>query len=421
MGNGAGIPQNPVTNPSDYLKFEKLCKSGYYKRSENYDEYREAFRKAVSFEALDIVEILIIYGDTKTLNPVHLASEMGAIDSLEILLSAGFHWLSLDKQGRSPLHACTKLDTMNSSLCVTLLCLQGGKQILGIKDKNGNEAIHLSVLYNNFNVTKTLLEYGANINSPNKEGKTAKDIAYNLKLNDIISLFKTNTSNSQKQQKVQNPIDSERIMAVWEKFFENAMKQFDVEMNADDSLLYDYDGINSALTSFSGYNYSDKKHRKELRIEDINAGIIEWFDWVLCYSEAESSGYYFINKKNGISRWLDEHCQLQRKLGIYEGYKKNINNYPSTVEDDVKNGYCTYFDKSNNKCYWFELQSYNLSLCLPIGLDPVSKVMNMFMKYEGDEEWVESDNAVTKSWILVVLADEEINECKENNTKKITD
>ena len=45
----------------------------------------------------------------------------------------------------------------------------------------------------------------------------------------------------------------------------------------------------------------------------------------------------------------------------------------------------------------------------------------MFMKYKGDEEWVESDNAVAKSWILVVLADEEINECKENNTKKITD
>jgi len=434
MGNGASIPQNPSSNPSEYLKgyqlshsdymiLEKRCKSGYYKRSDNHVEYKEAFRNAILYEAIDIVEILIIYGDTKTLNPLHIASELGAIDSLEILLSAGFDWSSVDRQGQTPLHYCSKLDTGNASLCTTLLCLQGKKRIINIKDKNGNEAIHIAVLNNNINVTRTLLEYGANINSPNKEGKTAKDIAYNLKLNNIISLFKSNgvPASSKKESR---PIDSERIMAVWEKFFENAMKQFDSEINADDSMLYDYNGINSALTSVSG-NYSNTKSQKVKSIGDINTAIIEWFDWVLCYSEVESTGYYFINKRSGISRWFDEHCQIQRRLGIYEGYKKDPNNYPSTVQEAIRNGYCTYYDKSNNRCYWFDLSSYNLSLCLPIGLDPVSTIMNLFNRYEGDEEWLESDNTVASSWILVVLTDEEIEqieeEYKETSSKKVSD
>jgi len=206
MGNGASIlPQNPIGNPneyiknyefnrSDFLKLEKQCRNGYYKLTENRNEYEEIFRKAILYEALDIIEILIVYGDCKMLipSPLHIAAELGAIDSLEILLSAGFDWSYLDSTGQSPLHYCTKLDSTNSSLCVTLLCLQGNKRLLNIKDKNGNEAIHCSILNNNINVTNILLQFGANINSPNKKGKTAKDIAYENNLENIISLFKAN-------------------------------------------------------------------------------------------------------------------------------------------------------------------------------------------------------------------------------------
>lgn len=458
MGNGAGVglPNNPIGNPNehiknyefnrrDFLQLEKRCRNGHYKSNENRNEYVEIFRKAILYEALDIVEILIVYGDSKMLDPspLHIAAELGSIDSLEILLSAGFDWSYLDSMGQSPLHYCTKLDSTLSTLCVTLLCLQSNKRILNIKDKNGNEAIHCSILNNNINVTNILLQFGANINSPNKKGKTAKDIAYENNLENIITLFKsnnntTNTFNNNKMIKQeQKPIDSDRIMAVWEKFFENAMKQFESEMDTDESLLYDYNGINSALKSISGgdnnnnnsyynngnYNNSNKKKKEKIA---INPAIIEWFDWTLCYYDAAQE-YYFINNKNGTSRWFDDHCKIQKTLGIFNGYKKDSSNYASTLEDAVGKGYCTYYDKVSNKCYWYDLMSYNLLLCLPIGLDPMASAINLFTKYEESDEWLESDQTVALAWILVVLTDEEIEQLQEelkdnnNNSKKSDD
>ena len=65
---------------------------------------------------------------------------------------------------------------------------------MNIKDKNGNEAIHCSILNNNINVTNILLQFGANINSPNKKGKTAKEIL--MKIREILPSITKHDINS---------------------------------------------------------------------------------------------------------------------------------------------------------------------------------------------------------------------------------
>lgn len=58
-----------------------------------------------------------------------------------------------------------------------------------IIDDTGNTYLHHAIMNGNTNTVKILLQYGAKSNIPNREGKTAFDIAVEKSNKSILELF----------------------------------------------------------------------------------------------------------------------------------------------------------------------------------------------------------------------------------------
>lgn len=193
---------------------------------------------AIEKDALDCVEMLITAGDAKALMPIHLAAKLGKLESLELFLSAGFSGELADKQGRTPLHYCCLSEAAETSLCVSLLCLQAPKSKTRY-DHGGQTPIHIAASHDNLVVLIALIDAGVNTEISSQDGKTALRIAQERKChrveNHLRSLVnEAKQKNSKKKKKgassVDDNISSERIMEIWERLFENAFKHADFEL-----------------------------------------------------------------------------------------------------------------------------------------------------------------------------------------------
>jgi len=253
MGNGAVVnsPGRSLTQ-KDFEVLEKLCRSQHFR--ENFEDYSKAFRKAIESDAIDMLEVLIPAGNAKRINPLHLACKLSKLESAEVLLSAGFSCVLQDEFGRTPLHACSLSKSLNSGLCATMITLSGfaGKKALTMRDRDGLTPLHLAAAQNNLNVIEALMTNGADISVTSARGLTAYQVASDNSNYEALQLLKDLVSNkaaeihnankkkskSSKSNKLsvaatagrpQTQAEFDRIMKVWERFFENAFKRIGLD------------------------------------------------------------------------------------------------------------------------------------------------------------------------------------------------
>jgi hypothetical protein len=123
--------------------------------------------------------------------------------------------------------------------------LQGPKAANTRDRKRGNTPLHIAVEENNFMAVQTLLALKTlNSKLPNTDGETARDIAKRLRYENILNLLDNRTTNKVGNNrnigsdlKGAQPVDQERIMKIWETFFENAFKYIEDESKAVDGLV----------------------------------------------------------------------------------------------------------------------------------------------------------------------------------------
>ena len=397
MGNGVSVKYGSVNSVNingrksdvtyDLAEIEKLCRNGYFEQ--NTTNLTQAVQLSIERDALDILEILLTVRTVRNINPLHFASIIGRLEAVELLVSAGFACNITDESGRTPLHLSCLNPSIESGLCTTFLTIRFSKAVTST-DRHGNTPLHCAVASRNIPSVKALLD---NIDDTSiifkkkdKNGRTAIDIASELNYTDIWKLLRDREANkrgysqspshtlspysAQKKSKYAQEVDQERIMQIWDKFFENAFKrlaQFDdasfEEKNYSDIYLVDssknkkderkqsksnYDSFDylkprkqisqnsNYAMNFADckkeYNFNDykqvvsgnvrsghavkEKRQRKKKGKDISDDpyvlddkLLAWFDWVVAYDHnfLNGEGYYVIHRTSRESLWLRDH------------------------------------------------------------------------------------------------------------------
>jgi hypothetical protein len=278
MGNGASVSvTGRQLTQRDFESLEKLCRSQHFR--ENFRDYVEAFRKAVENDAIDMIEILIPAGNAMRVQPLHMACQLAKMDCADVLLSAGFSCMLQDELGRTPLHVCSISRSPNAGLCATLVA-QAGKKALAVRDKDGLTPLHLAVAQNNLRVIEALMTNGADVSVTTPRGQTAYQIAASCENLEALQLLrdmmgtKSQALQNQKAKPIaakhdvpgrpQTQAEYDRIMQVWERFFENAFKRMGLDPNELDDEVdrYNASPSTSARTVQSTHSRKDPdRHR----------------------------------------------------------------------------------------------------------------------------------------------------------------
>lgn len=270
MGNGAGVPldhQSHEAGPeftSKFSKLEKRVKAGFFERVANEDEYLRMTTNAIEKQELDVLELLLKGGDMKPLLPLHIAAQYGSVEAMDLLLSAGISSFDVNLQGKTPLHVAASSRSDGALLCTSLLIMHGDKA-LRMQDKSGNTPLHCAVLANNVAIVESLLNNGASLTITNKVGNSPRHLAKSLKYDDILDIIdekrtgKLRKKKDSEQAAKMTKHQQERIMKVWEKFFENALMGVDFDLDDDDKQESSVHMHSDSKTSYKGYDSSAKQ------------------------------------------------------------------------------------------------------------------------------------------------------------------
>ena len=126
-----------------------------------------------NIDNFDIVEFLIEKGiNVDTFNafiesPLRVASDVGNIRVMEKLIDSGANINSVDFLNYTILMNCIA----NENLEAIQLLLECGAKYFS--DNDGNSVIHIAASTGNYEITRVLIENGANVNYINDDGKTA--------------------------------------------------------------------------------------------------------------------------------------------------------------------------------------------------------------------------------------------------------
>jgi len=132
-------------------------------------------------------------------SPLHVASQYGHTDTVDILLKAGASRDTRTKVDRTPLHSAA----LEGHLPIVSLLLSNGAEI-DAKDLLKMTPLHWAVERGHYDVVEHLLENGADVTLQSKFDKTPIDIAYDNGRTDMIPLLEkhvnTNRSNKSNNQ-----------------------------------------------------------------------------------------------------------------------------------------------------------------------------------------------------------------------------
>jgi len=264
MGNSAGVLS------SEFKTVDDLCASGYFQQPGHLSEYSDAMSEAIKSGALDVIEVLLVGGNSRLLDPspMILAAQFNQLETLELLCSAGFDVDVKDSNGDTALHKCAasnKYGIGESGHCGAYLALQGGVRVLTIRNKNGETCFHIASQANNLHFMHSVLSV-LNAKTMQKvlkmvdssQGLSCRDMAKYKGHGDMVTLinqflFDDGYGNSvyiaeSKKYKKSKEVDPARLMAVWEKFFENAAKimMADEMAYAGSGVMFDNEGYTEA-------------------------------------------------------------------------------------------------------------------------------------------------------------------------------
>nr|UPO70950.1 sTRP5 [Mesobuthus martensii] len=144
-------------------------------------------------ELLQNPDINIEVFDKQCMTPMHLATNYGNFNIVRLLIEAGCHLICCDEQLQTPLH---KAAAEGHDDIVKLLIkvveeesANAVKEMIAEKDQDDNTALHLAVEKGHFNVTKTLLENGADVNTPGEFSVYPLHLASTIGNLDIVQLL----------------------------------------------------------------------------------------------------------------------------------------------------------------------------------------------------------------------------------------
>lgn len=169
--------------------------------------------------------------------PLTLCFAAGRPEPLELMLGAGFPGNGKDPEGNTPLH-CTVLckdDQEAAALCAASLCVKYSK-LWKVYDSNGWTALHIAAKADRVQIVQVLLQYNVDMGFRTVQGRTVQEVAQDVGAQRVLSLINshnptsnTQTHGSRNSKHIDNKYcpkppgqDMDRIMQVWDKFFENA-------------------------------------------------------------------------------------------------------------------------------------------------------------------------------------------------------
>ncbi len=102
MGNSAGVLQYQKLSNRDVEQFndiDRRVRRGYYR--DHSDDYNQDLRSAIKNSRIDILEILLACNDKdpNKIQPLHIAATYGNMESVELLISAGYSVTATDSHG----------------------------------------------------------------------------------------------------------------------------------------------------------------------------------------------------------------------------------------------------------------------------------------------------------------------------------
>lgn len=433
MGNGVVVNANPQL--SEFSRIEKLCKSSFF--FEHNNQYSLEVEKAIEDNSLDILEVLIPSGNRKTVKPLHVAAHYAKLDVIELLVSAGFDSGAKDKQSQTPLHILAKNSKSDAILCGIFLILHNPK-LLKARDFEGSTPLHLAVQNNNQKMVSLLIENGACIDIPNGRGVTADVLAKSLGLSKIIDFI--NDYVSQKGASNQKgQADMDRIMQVWDRFFENALKGFQDNFEAETELYDKYgltiaepksgkaSGKSESKTTRSPQNMPSSPHRKDdhtcaVYIDNDDKAYLYWFSWILCSTKgtgtSSSINYYVVSYYGEeASRWLTDHLEEMGRFDLMESKSQTqlkppkllfttdskIVAYPETLLQAARAGWMVFFDETVNQCSWMCVTTGQVEYYLPMGADPAAEELGL-PNCDEDPVWVSCEQMCCFQWVFVAVS-----------------
>ena len=133
---------------------------------------------------------------------------------------------------------------------------------LNYKDKNGNTYLHLSVIHQNINLIKSLLDKNIKINTQNNDGNTALHFAYYVSNYEIIKLLKNN-KNIDINIKNNQGLIAENVIPTNDI---DKIAGYEVDMNFDVNI---YEEL-----KYNNEEYIDKNQNNDLNLkkETLNKG-----------------------------------------------------------------------------------------------------------------------------------------------------
>jgi hypothetical protein len=455
MGNGAGVAANRYVSNSprgDFDDLERKCKNGFY--NTHIEDYTLAVTSAIKNDEIDALEMLIVGGDISSANALHIAAKYSALESLEVLLSAGISPFKVDKNGRTPLHISAGKKGEASVLCVYALIMAGDKSLKMRDFKAGNTPLHLAVTSNNVAVVEILLNAGASLSVTNTAGHSPRQIALSMKHQEIVEIIdekrtgKLRTRVATQQQGagagVEKPVDMERVMAVWERFFENALSGIDFTMQDEEEDeeakeggtlfardAHDVTGPYSISSAMGQGAYLSKKGgssaaaaEEAYRGQDLYKACASWFSYVLSYDadraastdlkgddeddgEGGADGYFVASCVNvgEATQDLDDHLYTQEQYDVWCGYDYAASlgtDWPGSVEQLIQMGWVTFFDVDLNQCLWMYLPSGATENYLPVGDDTDMSVYAGLEPHDVNEPtWVAPPQVAARSWVMI--------------------
>ena len=384
------------------------------------DDFRLLFSEAVSEERLDVLELLIDWGGIRGLFntvvggifPVHIAAREGKLEALDLFLSAGLFSASsyLNDVGDSPLHLCAENRSLEAAHCALVLAHRGGTPLIRLQAVNRGHAscLHVAARCNNARFVQAILHCLTLSESlklaagKDDGGQTPLHIAKTLSNVDVAEVF---DRIRHKQKGLYEIVDQERILKVWERFFENAARRM-----AGEDFLEDEPKVQVKSSGPARRAVMKEENREMDSVFEDETLSPDWAQvrrmWqnIVCY---DKEAWYVLDKFTGQSIWLVDFLRnpvfcnaLQLQQLEARGRLKAL---PSSVIAAVKLGWLPYFDHVSNLTFFLNSRSWQCEQYLPIGRGAKVCAELGLSHSSNDGDWVGPDQVCCFSWVQVLL------------------
>lgn len=375
------------------------------------------FVESVRLEALDVLELLTQkYPTFPTLqggvHPVRLASEACKAEALDQLLRSS-HWdVSLLSDCLLLLAGSRSFE--ESALCGALLLSAGGQSLLKARGHAGESVFHAAANANNVpfvRVVSSLLLPHPSLQkllaAKDSQGRTATLIASRNGHSAILAAFDDIRRGQGVGESRQAPLpqDMDRIMAVWERFFQNAA----LRMMGED---LDNDAISRPHRS------AEESTGKRIKMD--RRMMMMWYQFVCCCCQTTGQ-CYLVNKASGVlGGWLSDF------LAPFTPYLSvsTSSSLPASPDAAAHGGWLTYYDPETNSTTFFNVLTWAApvsSLPLGVGGGRHLCIEAGLTSCGGDNDphdvWFGPDQALGRAWVQVSRRTQESTTSKTSSDK----